>query len=157
MTRFIALSIALMLVAAGAPALATGASEPTDPPQINVAKTPTCGCCTAWVEHLQASGFEVRAFDVNHAQLNDIKAGFDIDPGLASCHTAVVDGYFIEGHVHADEIRRLLSERPDAAGLTVPGMPIGSPGMEMGSQQDAYETLLVDGNGETQVYRRHNQ
>ena len=124
-------------------------------PEIDVAKTPTCGCCTAWVQHLEANGFNVTTHEVSHAQLNDIKARMDIAPGLTSCHTAVIDGYFIEGHVHADEIQRLLNERPDASGLTVPGMPIGSPGMEMGDRQDSYETLLVDRSGATTVFEEH--
>ena len=124
---------------------------------INVAKTPTCGCCTAWIEHLEANGFEVAAYDVSHEQLNAIKAELDIDPSLTSCHTAMVDGYFIEGHVPASDIEKLLSDRPDARGLTVPGMPIGSPGMQMGDQRDPFETLLVHDGRETTVFNRHNQ
>ena len=124
--------------------------------QIEVAKTASCGCCSAWVEHLQDNGFEVVAHDVSHQQLNGIKARLDIDPVLTSCHTAMVDGYFIEGHVHADEIRSLIAEKPDARGLTVPGMPIGSPGMEMGDERDAYETLLVLEDGATEVFQEHH-
>ncbi|MEX0449758.1 DUF411 domain-containing protein [Spiribacter sp. 221] len=127
-----------------------------EPVQIEVAKTASCGCCSAWVDHLRDNGFEVVAHDVSHQQLNGIKAQLDIDPVLTSCHTAMVDGYFIEGHVHADEIRDLLSEQPEARGLTVPGMPIGSPGMEMGDQQDAYETLLVMDDGVTAVFEAHH-
>ena len=126
-----------------------------EPVQIEVAKTASCGCCSAWVDHLQANGFEVIAHDVSHQQLNGIKARLDIDPVLTSCHTAMVDGYFIEGHVHADEIRSLLAEEPEARGLTVPGMPIGSPGMEMGDQRDAYETLLVLEDGATEIFKEH--
>lgn len=124
---------------------------------IQVASTPTCGCCGAWIEHLEDEGFNVTAYQVDHAQLNDIKAGLGITPGLASCHTAMIGDYFIEGHVHANEIRALVGEGPDARGLTVPGMPIGSPGMEMGDQRDAYETLLVTHDGETVVFETHNQ
>ena len=124
-------------------------------PIIEVAKTPTCGCCSAWIEHLEASGFEVTAHDVSHRQLNDIKVNLDIAPGQASCHTAVVDGYFIEGHVHAREIRSLLANQPKANGITVPGMPVGSPGMEMGDRRDSYATLLVNDDGSTRIYRDH--
>lgn len=125
-------------------------------PTVEVAKTPTCGCCTAWVEHLEEEGFDVTSHDVSHRRLNEIKIDLDIGPGQASCHTAMVDGYFIEGHVHAREIRELLETQPDAAGLTVPGMPVGSPGMEIGDRQDQYRTLLVDDNGGTTVYQDHN-
>jgi hypothetical protein len=125
-------------------------------PVVDVAKTPTCGCCNAWVDHLEEEGFDVRAHNVSHQQLNEIKINLDIGPGQASCHTAMVDGYFIEGHVHAREIQALLETQPDAAGLTVPGMPVGSPGMEVGSRQDPYQTLLVDDEGGTVVYQHHN-
>ncbi len=142
------LTLALGLVALSP---AVWATDPT----IEVAKTPTCGCCTAWIEHLEASGFEVTAHDVSHRQLNIIKVDLDIAPGQASCHTAMVDGYFIEGHVHAREIRSLLASQPEAEGLTVPGMPVGSPGMEMGERRDAYATLLVHDDGSTRTYRKH--
>lgn len=124
---------------------------------IDVAKTATCGCCSAWIEHLEDNGFAVSATDVSHEQLNGIKAELDIQPQHASCHTAMVDGYFIEGHVHADEIKDLLAERPDGRGLTVPGMPIGSPGMEVGDQQDAYATYLVRSDNSAEVFEQHNQ
>jgi len=125
--------------------------------RIEVAKTPTCGCCTAWIEHLQNNGFEVAAYDVSREQLNQTKAGLGIGPGLASCHTAVIGDYFIEGHVPASDIRQLLATTPDARGLTVPGMPIGSPGMEMGNQRDPYATLIVESKEQTRIFNRHNQ
>ena len=135
--------------------LTAGIAQAAD---VEVAKTPTCGCCSAWIDHLRDNGFEVTAYDVSAEQLNAIKAGLDLDPALTSCHTAMVEGFFIEGHVPASDIRALLDESPaNTRGLTVPGMPIGSPGMEMGDRKDAYETLLVDGNGETSIYRRHHQ
>lgn len=137
--------------------LFTGSVMASPAPRIDVAKTPTCGCCTAWIEHLEENGFEVAAYDVSPEQLNDIKAGLDIDPSLTSCHTATVDGYFIEGHVPSSDIKALLSERPEGRGLTVPGMPLGSPGMEMGDQRDAFETLLVGEGRATRVFKRHNQ
>jgi len=146
--RRITITLAIPVLSASTHALATDI-------EINVAKTATCGCCSAWVDHLKDNGFKVETHDVSHAELNDIKAKMDIGPGLASCHTAVVDDYFIEGHVHADDIRSLIQAAPNARGLTVPGMPIGSPGMEMGDERDAYETLLVKHNGATQTYREH--
>src|SRR6056297_475789 len=125
--HFILAGIASGLATAmvGRPALAT-------PGQMEVFKSPTCGCCSAWIEHMSRAGFSVDARDVDQEALYVLKARSGITPDLASCHTAFVDGFVVEGHVPAADIERLLTERPDAIGLSVPGMPIGSPGMEMG-------------------------
>ncbi|GIT87354.1 DUF411 domain-containing protein [Roseobacter sp. OBYS 0001] len=123
--------------------------------RIEVFKSPTCGCCTAWVEHMTQAGFEVETRDVDQETLWSMKARAGVTPELSSCHTAFIAGYFIEGHVPGTDVQRLLSQRPDALGLTVPGMPLGSPGMEMGNQRDAYDTLLVLPNGMTEVFARH--
>lgn len=123
--------------------------------RIEVYKSPTCGCCSAWIDHMARAGFPVDARDVDQESLYALKARSGITPELASCHTAFVDGYVVEGHVPASDVRRLLAERPDALGLTVPGMPIGSPGMEMGNQRDAFATLLVLRDQSTQVFERH--
>jgi hypothetical protein len=121
----------------------------SDAPEITVFKTPTCGCCGKWVKHLEANGFDVTTKEMD--DLSAIKAQNKIKPGLASCHTALVDGYVVEGHVPADVIFRLLKERPAVAGITVPGMPAGSPGMEMGVIQP-YEVLTFDADGNTTVF-----
>lgn len=121
-------------------------------PTIAVYKTPTCGCCTKWVEHLRENGFEVET--TNLADLRAVKSMSGIAPEQASCHTARVDGYVIEGHVPASDIKRLLAERPTARGLTVPGMPLGSPGMEHPNPQH-YEVLLLDAAGDTRVFAKH--
>ncbi len=118
------LSVGLFL---GSALLSTGALA--EEPKIMVYKSPTCGCCSKWVSHLQENGFDVETVDVN--DLSMIKSMSGIKPELASCHTARVDDYVIEGHVPADDIKRLLAERPEARGLTVPGMPMGSPGMDV--------------------------
>jgi hypothetical protein len=131
-------------------AAASDASARTLPPVL-VYKTEGCGCCNAWVEHLRAAGFEVDARNV--ADIASIKAGAGIDPSIASCHTALVDGYVVEGHVPAEVIERMLAERPDIAGLAVPGMPVGSPGME-GDGAKPYEVLAVDRQGRTSVYAK---
>ncbi|MCC1492817.1 DUF411 domain-containing protein [Cognatishimia sp. F0-27] len=123
--------------------------------QMEVFKSPTCGCCAAWVDHMTRAGFEAVARDVDQETLWTMKDRAGVTPELSSCHTAFIDGYFIEGHVPASDVQRLLSERPDALGLTVPGMPIGSPGMEMGNQRDAYDTLLVLRDGSTEVFESH--
>ncbi len=116
---------------------------------VEVYKSPTCGCCTAWVEHLQANGFTVNVTDLN--DLTPIKLSNGITHELASCHTALVGGYVIEGHVPAREIVRLLDERPPVVGLAVPGMPMGSPGME-GPRSEPYDVLSYDRNGNTRIF-----
>ncbi len=121
-------------------------------PKVVVTKDPTCGCCGAWADHLRAAGFPVEVVETR--ELNRVKAHLGVPPDLASCHTAQVQGYVIEGHVPADEIRRLLAERPEAAGLAVPGMPMGSPGMEMaGMEPDAYEVVMFGPRGRSTFAR----
>jgi hypothetical protein len=116
-------------------------------------KSPTCGCCTKWIDHLKANGFAVRSHDTQDVTQPSQRLG--IPAGYGSCHTAVVDGYVIEGHVPARDIRRLLKEKPQARGLAVPGMPIGSPGMEQGDHKDPYEVTLLDKRGAPRVYSRY--
>jgi len=123
------------------------------PPLVEVYKSPTCGCCKDWIKHLEANGFAVKATDVTDAR--EWRARFGMPNKYGSCHTAVVGGYVVEGHVPAREIKRLLREKPDALGIAVPGMPIGSPGMdgpEYKGLKDMYDVLLVDGNGSARVY-----
>ncbi len=120
--------------------------------EMTVYKSPTCGCCSAWIDHMRAAGFTVTARDVD--DVGPIKERHGVPMGLGSCHTAVIDGYVVEGHVPADSVRRLLAERPDAAGLAVPGMPSGSPGMENG-RRDPYDVLLFDTRGGVSVWDRH--
>jgi len=125
---------------------------PADATEITVYKSPTCGCCNQWIDHLEDNGFSVIKKDLRN--VNAFKADYGVTPRLASCHTAVVDGYVVEGHVPAADIRRLLAERPAVKGLTVPGMPMGSPGME-GPRKDPYDVLTFDGHGNTTVFARH--
>lgn len=121
--------------------------------RMTVYKSPTCGCCTAWIKHVRAAGYEVVAVDVEDVTPFKTKYGVPLD--LASCHTGVVDGYAIEGHVPADLIDRLLREKPpQAKALIVPGMPVGSPGMEMGGRKDAFNVVLVDAKGKRTIYAR---
>jgi len=120
-------------------------------PLVTVYKSPTCGCCTLWVAHLKDAGFPVKAEDV--ADVAPIKDKHGVPKGLASCHTALVDGYVIEGHVPADLIDRLLADRPRVVGLAVPGMPLGSPGMEApGRAPERYQILTFDHSGRTGVF-----
>ena len=122
-------------------------------PPITVYKSPTCGCCVKWVDHLKENGFEVESRDVKDVSMIKRMAG--VDGKLASCHTALVEGYAIEGHVPAADIKRLLQERPAVRGLAVPGMPIGSPGMEQGSRKDPYHVIAFDKGGNTEVFASH--
>ena len=124
-------------------------------PVIKVLKSPTCGCCTAWVEHVKQAGFAVDARDVDQDALYAFKDRLQIAPELAGCHTAVVEDYFIEGHVPASDIERLLTVRPSARGLTVPGMPMSSPGMGGPGAGDTFDTLLVGPDGSTSVFASH--
>ncbi len=125
-------------------------------PVINVLKSPTCGCCTAWVEHIRQAGFAVDAQDVDQDALYAFKDRLQIAPEHAGCHTAIMGDYFIEGHVPASDITRLLAERPDARGLTVPGMPMSSPGMGGPGAGDPFDTLLVGSDGSTSVFASHS-
>ncbi|HET9429216.1 MAG TPA: DUF411 domain-containing protein [Allosphingosinicella sp.] len=120
---------------------------------IEVVKSPYCGCCTLWIDYLRAEGFEVRVTDAEDVTPAARQAGVPDD--LRSCHTATVEGYAVEGHVPAADIRRLLADRPDAAGIAVPGMPIGSPGMEQGETRQPYATILFTRDGRRQVFARH--
>ena len=144
----LAAGLAAVLVPAGVrPVLASTAA-----PLAVVWKSPTCGCCAKWVEHMEANGFKVAVRDQGNTAARK-KAGIPL--ALGSCHTALVGGYAIEGHVPAADVRRLLKEKPDAIGLAVPGMPIGSPGMEQDGRRDRYDVLLVTHDGKTRIFSTH--
>ena len=136
-------------------ALAVPAGVVAAPAALQVWKAPTCGCCRDWIRHLESNGFKVQVHDSGNTAA---RARLGIPMRLGSCHTALIDGYAIEGHVPAREIRRLLAERPQAIGLAVPGMPIGSPGMvgpEYGARKDAFDVLLVRKDGSTTSYQSY--
>jgi len=133
----------------------TFAGEPL--PKISVMKSASCGCCNAWIEHLEDHGFEVEAKNLSSGALNKFKTDNGIAPQHRSCHTGVVDGYVIEGHVPASDIVKLLDTRPEARGLSVPRMPIGSPGMEMGDERDAYDVLLIGKDGDDEVFSSYEE
>ena len=151
MFRFIGFA-AFALVTASIGALTVTPAAADDRPVITVYKSPACGCCGAWVEHLKKNGFDARVHEVPDATL--YRAKYGVPEALGSCHTAVAGGYAIEGHVPAADIKRLLSERPKARGIADPGMPLGSPGMP-GPRKDPYETLLFDASGKYVVFERH--
>ena len=124
-------------------------------PVVEVWKDPNCGCCKDWITHLQGAGFQVTVFDKGN---NTARAALGMPQQFGSCHTARVQGYVIEGHVPASDIKRLLADKPQALGLAVPGMPVGSPGMdgpEYGGRRDPYRVLLVQKSGSSQVFNSY--
>ncbi len=125
-------------------------ATPGASPVVEVFKNPSCGCCGAWVEHLQAAGFKVQVNEVPDTAATRRQLG--MPEKFGSCHTARVAGYLLEGHVPAQDVKRLLASRPQALGLAVPGMPVGSPGMEDGGRRDAYQVLLIDRSGQARVF-----
>ena len=150
------LVFSILLTGLGAITGCTRSSEPPADPRnlVTVYKSASCGCCTAWVKYLRQAGFSVDAHELGNLGL--IKERVGVPVGMGSCHTAEAGGYFVEGHVPADDIKRLLRERPDAKGLTVPGMPTGSPGMEVSSGKiEPFDVLLVSKDGTTSVYAHH--
>lgn len=137
-----AITVALMLAGTAANAAS-----------MTVMKSPSCGCCSKWVEHVRAHGFEVKVVNVDDIMAVKAKAG--IPQKMASCHTTMAGGYVIEGHVPASDIKKLLAQKPKAKGIAVPGMPIGSPGMEHGDHRQPYQTLLIKADGSTSIFARH--
>lgn len=150
LNRRSAIVAALGLLGAARPAWAV--AQPT----VEVWKSPTCGCCKDWVTHMESHGFTVRVHDTGNTTM---RQRLGLPQNLGSCHTALVGGYVVEGHVPAADVLRLLQEKPTALGLAVPGMPIGSPGMDgpaYGGRRDAFDVLLVSGRGSnatTRVWR----
>ena len=130
----------------------TSGTASSDTNRLVVYKSPTCGCCSAWVDHVRAEGFTVDVHDL--ASVDSVKDASGVPAELRSCHTAHIAGYAIEGHVPASDIRRFLRERPQVAGLAVPGMPMGSPGME-GAYKDRYDVLTFGGGTPSRVYASH--
>lgn len=127
---------------------------PASAQEIKVHLSPTCGCCKAWVRHLEQAGFTPRIVESN--DMAATKRAIGVPDKVQSCHTAVVEGYFVEGHVPASDIRRLLKDKPAALGLAVPDMPVGSPGMEVpGVAPEKFKTLLVGADGKSTVFAQH--
>lgn len=143
--------LASLLAATLTPAWAAGVGN-----KILVSKSPTCGCCNAWVDHMRRAGFDIDVRNLDYDALQAVKRGLGIAPQYTSCHTAQIGDYVVEGHVPADDVKRLLQDRPAGLGLAVPGMPIGSPGMEMGGQMDKYDVFLIKEDGTAQVFQSHN-
>ncbi|MBD9390746.1 DUF411 domain-containing protein [Acidovorax sp. ACV01] len=147
------LTTSVTLLAASALPFAATAAAPTP---LEVWKDPNCGCCQDWVDHMQANGFAVKAHAIGN---NAVRARLGLPQELGSCHTALVGGYVVEGHVPASDVRALLQQKPKALGLAVPGMPVGSPGMDgavYGDRRDPYDVLLVARDGSTRIFKSYN-
>jgi hypothetical protein len=151
LARFASVALVASLVSAYAPA--SGTPERSAPTKITVFKDPNCGCCRKWVDHLRTHGFDVVARDTS--DINGPKRTARVPERLYSCHTAFVAGYVVEGHVPVADIQRLLTEKPKVAGIAVPGMPVGSPGMEVGNRADKYDVVAFNRDGTTSIFARH--
>ena len=146
-------TLIVALVAIGAAGLWAQAQRGAAGPSVDVFKSATCGCCAKWVDHMREAGFVVHVTDLQEPELQKIKARYGVPATARSCHTARVDGFTVEGHVPASEVKRLLKEKPPVAGVAVPGMPIGSPGMESPNiTAQPYQVLTFDKAGATTVY-----
>ena len=149
--------LSLFITACGradaAPEVSEELASAADPslPEVLVYKSPTCGCCNGWVEHMRAAGFTVDARDVS--DLMSVKRDAGVPVAMSSCHTTLIDGYVVEGHVPAEQVKRLLADRPEIAGIAAPGMPAGSPGME-GPNAQPYEVFSFDADGRTEVFAK---
>lgn len=152
-TTGLLVSVVLML-SSGAHAEPEQGQQADELQPVKVWMTPTCGCCGKWVTHMEAAGFRVESTKVDN--VDPIKTANGMPLQLASCHTALVGGYVVEGHVPASDVRRLLKERPDIIGLTAPGMPAGSPGMDV-PNSPSFDVLSLGRDGKTAVYATHNR
>ncbi|CAI8224991.1 MAG: DUF411 domain-containing protein [Sulfurovum sp.] len=121
--------------------------------KMTVYKSPYCGCCTKWVDIMKAKGFDVDVKMVDN--VNAVNKKLQIDPKLSSCHTAIVDNYVVIGHVDYSAVKKMLDEKPNIKGITVPGMPIGSPGMEQGNMKQSYNVLSINGDNSVGIFEKH--
>jgi hypothetical protein len=155
LTRRSILMMVATAVMVGAPLLVGAAQQRGTQalPAVTVYKDPNCGCCSLWITHMERAGFRVTA--TNTANMPALRAKLGVPGPVQSCHTAVVDGFVVEGHVPADDVKRLLASRPKVKGVAVPGMPLGSPGMEQGNVKHQYSVLTFDDAGRTTVFATH--
>ena len=151
--------VALTIVALSTAGLGLGVAAQQKPaavaPKVTVYKTSSCGCCRLWVDHLKTSGFDVQAMDVSADDVRKVSKAAGLKDEDTSCHTAKIGDYVVEGHVPAADIRRLLKEKPAIAGLSAPGMPMGSPGMEQGGAKEPYDVIAFKKDGTSTVYAKH--
>jgi hypothetical protein len=151
--------VALTIVALSTAGLGLGVAAQQKPaavaPKVTVYKTSSCGCCRLWVDHLKTNGFDVQAMDVSADDVRKVSKAAGLKDEDTSCHTAKIGDYVVEGHVPAADIRRLLKEKPAIAGLSAPGMPMGSPGMEQGGAKEPYDVIAFKKDGTSTVFAKH--
>lgn len=123
-------------------------------PKLTVFRSPTCSCCGKWIEHMKAAGFQIQ--DEITEDMSTIKQQYRVPDDLSSCHTALVNGYVVEGHVPAEDVQRLLAEQPNVAGIAAPGMPVGSPGMDSGDEVEPYTVFSFTEDGNTAFFAEHS-
>jgi hypothetical protein len=152
-TLSIALAVLPLSVQAAESAPDRGTPVPSKPVEMTVYRSPTCSCCGRWLEHMKKNGFLIK--DIKTTDMESVKSRYGVPDSLQSCHTALVSGYVVEGHVPAGDVAELLKKRPRATGLTVPGMPMGTPGMEMGGKADPFAVLEFDKDGTTRVFHEY--
>ncbi|KAF3890220.1 MULTISPECIES: DUF411 domain-containing protein [Nostocales] len=121
--------------------------------EITVYRSPSCGCCGSWVKHMQKHGFQIK--DIKTDEIEAIKQKYNLPQELASCHTAIIDGYVMEGHIPANDIKRFLQQKPTLAGLAVPGMPVGTPGMEVGNKKQPFAVVAFNNKGEVKLFQEY--
>ncbi len=122
--------------------------------EITVYRSPSCGCCGAWIEHMQKHGFKIKE-DIKTDEMEAIKQKYNLPQDLASCHTAIINGYVMEGHIPADDIKHFLQQKPKFTGLAVPGMPLGTPGMESGNRKQPFAIVAFDKKGKVEVFKEY--
>lgn len=148
------LVICLVAIASIVSIAAVTDAQAANLPKATVYRDPNCTCCGGWIEHLKAKGWNVK--NVPTADMMAFKQEHGVTDDLASCHTAIIDGYVVEGHVPSDDIKQLLAQKPNISGIAVPGMPVGTPGMEMGNKKDSYAVVAFDGQGQTKVFKQYS-
>ena len=127
------------------------------PPVLNVTvyRTPTCGCCKGWVEHIKQNGFQITDIVKPESEIKTIRQKYNLPSDLTSCHTSEITGYLVEGHVPTADIKGLITQKPNIAGISVPGMPIGTPGMEMGDRKQSFDVFTFEKDGQTKVFNSY--
>jgi hypothetical protein len=153
-SRFTVAAATLAVLALGLGATAQQKAAAPGATKVTVYKTSSCGCCRLWVDHMKSNGFDVQAMDVSSADLRAVSKAAGLKDEDTSCHTAKIGNYVVEGHVPADDIKRMLKEKPAIAGLSAPGMPQGSPGMEQGTKEP-YDVIAFKKDGTSTVYAKH--
>ncbi|MBD1866252.1 DUF411 domain-containing protein [Oculatella sp. FACHB-28] len=151
---WMAIATVIVLTTASAEAASTPEVMSEAMPEIVVYRDPSCSCCGGWMEHLEAQGFQ--ATNMPTPEVDALKQQYGIPDDLTSCHTAIIGGYVVEGHVPAEDIKRLLAERPNVVGIAVPGMPVGTPGMESGDERESFSVFSFDEQGNTEVFNHYS-